>query len=71
MRNNVIFGDGRCGIEQSALFLLSYHDAFQEVNGKTEQTNTEGKQSVLYLTPSTQLVLKLQLGRNRLQVGQN
>jgi hypothetical protein len=47
LRNNIIFGDGKCGIEQSALFLVSYHDAFQGLRyEKVDQDGAKGKNIV-------------------------
>jgi hypothetical protein len=30
LRNNIIFGDGKCGIEQSAIFLQAYLQTVQD-----------------------------------------
>jgi hypothetical protein len=44
MRNNIIFGDGKCGIEQSALYLLSYYDAFHGLKNMKDRDTAKGKQ---------------------------
>ena len=44
IRNNIIFGDGKCGIEQSTLFLMSYFEAFQGPKDQPEIENSKGKQ---------------------------
>jgi hypothetical protein len=36
MRNNIVLGDGECGIEQSALYLISYYDAIQGLKNMGE-----------------------------------
>jgi hypothetical protein len=46
MKNNIIFGDGKCGIEQSALYLMSYFEAFQGIKNLGENENGKGKQVV-------------------------
>jgi hypothetical protein len=48
-RNNAILGDGKCKIEQSALYLISYLDSIQNAKGQTTQADIKGKQSVLAL----------------------
>ena len=44
IRNKIIFGDGKCGIEQSTLFLMSYFEAFQGLKDQPEIENSKGKQ---------------------------
>jgi hypothetical protein len=40
------FWDGKCGIEQSALYLISYFYAFQGIKNLGENENGKGKQVV-------------------------
>ncbi|CAM0949281.1 unnamed protein product [Alopecurus aequalis] len=54
IRNNIIFGDGKCGIEQSAQFFFSYYEVFQQAKGVPEKVDTKGKQIVLDLVPNLQ-----------------
>jgi hypothetical protein len=37
------FWDGKCGIEQLALYLIYYYDAFQGLKNKGENDNVKGK----------------------------
>jgi hypothetical protein len=43
LRNNSIFGDGKCGIEQSALFIQSYLVSFMQANEPDVEKDYKGK----------------------------
>jgi ribonuclease HI len=55
MRNNALFGDGKCGIEQSSFFLQSYLTSFQDTREVEILTNPKGKHSVINLVPGMNL----------------
>jgi hypothetical protein len=38
-----IFGDGKYGMEQSTLYLMSYYDTFQRLENMGEKDNVKGK----------------------------
>jgi hypothetical protein len=57
MRNNALFGDGKCGIEQSSFFLQSYLTSFQDTREVEILTNPKGKHSVINLVPGKNLKL--------------
>jgi hypothetical protein len=46
-RNNVIFSDGKCGIQQSANFIHSYLSTFLQVNTHEMATDIKGKKPIL------------------------
>jgi hypothetical protein len=72
-QNNLIFGDGKCGIEQSSLYLLSYHDAVQNLKEETKQTDAKGKRAILDLSISSQISESspAETWKTHVQVGQN
>nr|XP_051228987.1 uncharacterized protein LOC127346758 [Lolium perenne] len=43
MRNNVIYGDGKCGVKQSALFITSYLDSFLQAQNASHTSDVKGK----------------------------
>jgi hypothetical protein len=47
LRNNMIFGDGKCSIEQSAIFLQSYLHTMQGSREIEVTANPKGKQPML------------------------
>jgi hypothetical protein len=51
LRSNVIFGDGKCGIDQSTHFLESHLHALQDSRSIEEQSDPKGKQPLTI--PST------------------
>jgi hypothetical protein len=51
MRNNIIFGDGKCGIQQSALFLRSYHESLQ-ASDRHDVQDLKGKQALIVKSES-------------------
>jgi hypothetical protein len=55
MRNNALFGNGKCGIEQSSFFLQSYLTSFQDTREVEILTNPKGKHSVINLVPGMNL----------------
>ena len=50
MRNNSIFGDGKCGVEHSAYFLQSYITSFQEKDLIHENHGNKGKKPLLNMS---------------------
>jgi hypothetical protein len=46
MPNNIIFGDGKCGVEQSALYLQAYHESMQVI-GRRDAHDPKGKQVLM------------------------
>jgi hypothetical protein len=46
LRNNIIFGDGKVGIEQSAIYLQSYYDAFENRNDDHPVEDAKGKLAI-------------------------
>jgi hypothetical protein len=47
LRNDSIFGNGKCGIEQSSLFLQSYLESIQNLSKKQEDDNEKGKRAIV------------------------
>jgi hypothetical protein len=46
LRNNIIFWDGKVGIEQSAIYLQSYYDAFENRNDDHAVEDAKGKLAI-------------------------
>jgi hypothetical protein len=46
LRNNIIFGDGKCNIEESAIFLQSYLSPMQVTNTNWDVVDPKGKKPV-------------------------
>jgi hypothetical protein len=46
LRNNAIFSDGKCGIQQSANFIQSYLSTFLQVNTHEMATDIKGKKPI-------------------------
>jgi ribonuclease HI len=51
MRKNIIFDDGKCGIQQSALFLRSYHESLQ-ASDRHDVQDLKGKQALIVKSES-------------------
>jgi ribonuclease HI len=47
LRNNAIFGDGKCGIQQSANFIQSYLSTFVQANSQEAATDAKGKKCLM------------------------
>ena len=58
MRNNALFGDGKCGIEQSSFFLQSYLSSFQDTREVEVLSDPKGKHSVINIKPRVKLGTK-------------
>jgi hypothetical protein len=49
LRNNIIFGDGKCTIEQSANFIQSYLASFLQISSNNNEPDVKGKKPVALL----------------------